>query len=637
MIHRGLGILIASFILTACGGSDSTSTQEVFTPDPKSIETVAFVDALNKPLTSADVVFIPESQEPNNSLRLIDASTEENIVCDVNLDKNSLTAMTDEQGDLTLQGLAPGDYQVNICKADVTVSMQFTILNKNAATAAVIAAPLTVDDEGVATELPEGSIIVAVSGVIYSDEGVIANAQVAISGGTLTNGAITTAITDDNGFYSIVINVNANKLTALQNATIQIVAEGFESLNIEGQDFTQFSAFSGVNIKLTAVEDDVAELAYEENFEILSSNATCGEWTSEALNANEINLWHTHVSGLAIVNQAYIANLVSLAPNDDSEGKVPDPIEGSNACWYGKTSFDGSVEEGNFLNEVSDIGVVGSEIEVAQAQEETGNELNGGTSAQEHAGALISPRIDFSNESTPLSLTFKTWWEIEAVNPNENGYDIMSVEYQIEGEDEWVTLVRLNPLADPVGIYNLESLPYSSTGFNRAPLWLEQAPISLDSLAGQVFKLRFSFSTQDNLFNGFRGWLLDDVKISYQVGTFPLLGESDRIIIDEGEAPYYDETFNDETEKTQFTTSLTIKSLDSVSAQLRFYSLAGQPLFDAFAITSVVQGILQDIELIGDATEPDGEYKLAVELVDASGQVKAIYTFYDEAVSEQEF
>jgi hypothetical protein len=629
MIYRGLGILAASIILTACGGSSDPDTEippseEVFTPTQQSIESVSVVDALNKPLTSADVVFTPQSQVSNFSVAMAEGSA-----CEVTIADNSLTDMTDEQGNLILEGLIPGTYQVEICKEGISISMLITILDENAATAAVIAAPLTVDEEGNVAELPDNNIIVAVSGIIYSDDGVIANAQVALSGGALTNGAITTVITDENGFYSIVINVNKSKLAALQSATLQVVADGFEKLNIEDQNFTQFSAFSGVNVQLEEVSGDAVAFAYEENFEVLSSGATCGEWTSEVLPSDfngidevEItmgeSLWHSHASGLEITNQAYLANLVSLAPNDLSEGKVPNPIEGLSACWYGKTADNGSLEEGNFLNEAKE-----GEGEYV---------LGGGTSTSANSGALISPRIDFSAEVAPLALTFKTWWEIEAVNPNENGFDLMSVEYQIEGEADWITFARLNPLADPVGINNLESLPYSSSGFNQAPLWLDQAPISLDSLAGKVFKLRFAFSTKDELYNGFRGWLLDDVKVSYEEGTFPLWNEVDRVLIGDGgeDFPSLSKVFFDDTDETQFSTNLTVRSKDSVTAQLRMYSLDGEALLGVIAIADLVQGEVQDIQLIGEMVEPEVDYKVVVELINTSGQVVANFTFWDE-------
>jgi hypothetical protein len=526
MIFRGLGILAVSLILTACDSSgsksDSTGSSEVFTPQTQSIEKIKIVDALNKPLTEADAVFTPTS-----------ASTlQGDNSCTVNVEENASTGTTDSQGSLDLVGLVPGDYQVFICKEGERVSLKLTIASENAASTSIIAVPLTVDTEGSVSELPEGAyIIVAISGVIYSDDGVVENAQVALSGGTLTNGAMATAITDKNGFYSVVINMNIANLAALQNTTVQVVAEGFDAINITGKNFTLSSAFSGVNIKLTDAKESILSTVYEESFEISYSDAICGQWTAEILESEEgpvgpvemedsdallqEGLWHAHESGLNITNQAYLQNLVSLAPNDLSQGKVPNPIEGSKACWYGKTKLDGSIEEGNFLNE------------------EGGNtgELNGGTSIRSNSGAIVSPRIDLSAEAAPLALTFKTWWEIEAVNPNENGFDLMSVEYKIEGTDdgegEWITIARLNPLTDPVVDLDLSPLPYSNLGFNQAPAWLTQEPISLDNLAGKVFQLRFSFSTVDGLFNGFRGWLVDDVKVINEVGTFPLWEEFD--------------------------------------------------------------------------------------------------------------
>lgn len=575
MILRGLGILAASFILTACGGSSSGSDsnsstlpdKESFSLNVQSIKTISVVDALNRPLTDADVVFTPSTPAKTASVALVVAEEIE-ISCTTGLAENAITGQTDSLGALTIDNLAPGTYQVRICKGEESVTIDFTILANNAAPSAVIAAPVSVDENTGAMSVIEGeSLIVSVSGIIYSDEGVVANAQVALSGGVLTNGAIATTITDEDGFYSIVINMNISKLAALESTVIQVVAEGFKDLNVAAQDFSLFSAFAGVNIKLVAESAVPAMLVYQENFEVLYSGKTCGEWTAEALeieddysyemvmapSAVEVvepvpsgpdNLWHTHTSGLNIINQAYIANLVSLAPNDMSEGKVPNPAEGSKACWYGRGDVNGGIEEGNFLNEYETIEEGSEVIPVAVSEEciECGQsgEMNGGTSIRAHSGAITSPVIDLSSETIPLALTFKTWWEIEAVNPNENGFDLMSVEYKIqgagEGEGEWITIARLNPLTDPVmgdSEISLESIPYSNLGFNQAPLWVKQAPISLDRLAGKVFQLRFSFSTQDELYNGFRGWLLDDVKITHVEGTFPLWDEKGEILPEE--------------------------------------------------------------------------------------------------------
>src|SRR5690606_14312584 len=84
-----------------------------------------------------------------------------------------------------------------------------------------------------------------------------------------------------------VINMNIANLAALQNTTIQVVAEGFDTININGKDFTLFSAFSGVNIKLIEATESTLSSVYEENFEISHSDAICGEWTAGVLESEE--------------------------------------------------------------------------------------------------------------------------------------------------------------------------------------------------------------------------------------------------------------------------------------------------------------------------------------------------------------
>mgnify|MGYP000359694147 CR=1 FL=1 len=665
MIYRGFGIIAASLILTACGGSSSSDTNSDiipndvsekidFVPVQKTIQNIRVVDALNRPLSDAEVVFTPVPSQTAQFMAFSIVSAEDvEAGCFSSITSNSTQGHTDAQGSLNVIDLAAGVYDVVICKSGLSVNIQLTINDDNAAKDSVIAVPVTVETiagEDVVSELPKNTLIVAVSGVIYSNEGVVEGAQIALSGGVLTNGSIAATITDARGFYSLVINMKESKLPALQNASIQIIADGFEKINLTGQDFTKFGAFSGINLKLTELPSENKAYAYHENFETLYSDATCGRWISQdlAIEFNEDlgmevmtvestlpeNLWHTHESGLNIINQAYLSSLVSLAPYDSSEGKVPDPVEGSKACWYGRGYANGDVEEGNFLNEYEEFGDSTSSIEEECLECTEVSIMNGGTSIRPHAGAVVSPIIDLSSETAPLALTFKTWWEIEAVNPNDTGFDLMSVEYQIEGEQEWYTLSRLNPLADPAGIENLESLPYTNAGFNQAPNWLIQDPIIIDKLAGNVFKLRFAFSTVDELYNGFRGWLLDDVKISHEVGNVLPWSELDRII----EINDYSETLETQPVGTEFSVSLNIKSLYATAVQLRFYTLEGEAISQAFAITSVDKGEKQDITLIDTAVKPTVEaWKLVAELIDGNGSVLSQYfvgNSYEDPIEE---
>ncbi|WP_028671046.1 hypothetical protein [Saccharospirillum impatiens] len=64
-------------------------------------------------------------------------------------------------------------------------------------------------------------------------------------------------------------------------------------------------------------------------------------------------------------------------------------------------------------------------------------------------------------------------------------------------------------------------LPFSNRGYNKAPAWLWQEPIDISDYTGEQLRLRFTFDTVDELYNGFRGWLVDEVRILNQAGTFP--------------------------------------------------------------------------------------------------------------------
>jgi hypothetical protein len=318
-------------------------------------------------------------------------------------------------------------------------------------------------------------------------------------------------------------------------------------------DVTTSGASAGLNFML-APEVDPPEVYYSENFEQTAEGAVCGTWTEEyvastleldscfdcgvseelvaasVVSAQAVTapllLWNSHSVGRSIYNQAYLDGLVSLAPNDVSEGLVVDP-QSNAACWYGN-DVTGTQSTGNFIGE-------------PDTEFNDDNPLNGGESLVANGAAIVSPQIDLTGLVAPVALSFDTWWEIESVNPNELGFDIMAVEYSTDNGESWSTLARLNPYTDPISgdedwvpgeteaesIHPRAPIPYSNTGFNSAPLWLQQEPISLDALIGNVVLLRFAFRTQDELYNGFRGWVIDNVEISASKGTFPIFDDSE--------------------------------------------------------------------------------------------------------------
>src|SRR5690606_34197784 len=475
------------------------------------------VDASGAPLANASVTITPVTagaQMAATAMVMTSAADSQNLT-------------TDQDGNLTLNDLAPGTYTLTITVGSVTVTSTIVMEANNAASNTTVAAPVIVDGDSV-TPL-QGvngenlAIFASISGVIYSTSGPVTGAQISISGGAETNGAVASDVTDAEGRYLLIINVSLDKLSAMQSAKLRVVKDGFINFS---QDFnpTTALAFIGQNVALQPATTGSNAVVYSDNFNQTLSGATCGGWTTTALSndyynseyqglaaadaSTLTNLWHTHTAGLNITNAAFTANLVQLAPDDSSAGKIPEPFDGG-ACGYGQAT-------GNDLGTGNCLGT----FESTQA----GSELYGGTSDRENGGVLVSPTIDLTNEAAPLALSFRTWWEIESENPNESGFDLMIVEYSLDNGSTWNDLARLNPFTDPEsGDINRFPLPFSNRGFNRAPAWLWQEPIDISALAGApTAKLRFVFSTEDGLYNGFRGWLIDDVRITREQGTFPL-------------------------------------------------------------------------------------------------------------------
>jgi len=90
-------------------------------------------------------------------------------------------------------------------------------------------------------------------------------------------------------------------------------------------------------------------------------------------------------------------------------------------------------------------------------------------------------------------------------------YDVMSVEYSIDGGATWTPAASLNPTNNPAG---RDDQSYAADGLGEPPAWHHYIA-DLSPAAGHPdVRLRFTFSTNDQLFNGFRGWMLDNIDVS---------------------------------------------------------------------------------------------------------------------------
>ena len=194
--------------------------------------------------------------------------------------------------------------------------------------------------------------------------------------------------------------------------------------------------------------------------------------------------WHAStLTGLT--NTAY-PTLVSGASGDNSPGALPAPFAGTSALWFGNESGD---SHGNYAGALAD------------------NTQAGGTSAEAHSGVAMSPVFTVPNTSNGVQLTFQSWFEIESVNPS--NFDLMEVSIHDLDANSSAILVHLNPTTDPGGS---AMTPLTSGGFNQPPVWV---PIARDLSAyrGHRVQLTFSFDTRDVLYNGFRGWIVDNVAL----------------------------------------------------------------------------------------------------------------------------
>ena len=183
---------------------------------------------------------------------------------------------------------------------------------------------------------------------------------------------------------------------------------------------------------------------------------------------------------LGISNVAYPAQLESWVLNAAGQvvpgAALPGPFSGAKALWFGNPA--------------------------------TGNFVSASTTAQN----ATSPPVRLPTSGS-ITLQFKSWWEIEGVNPR--SFDLLQLQVLNEAGGI-VRVVQYNPPSDPPSPFDRSRMPFTSNGFNTAPVWTNQS-LDLTPFQGQTVRIRFVFRTVDGAYNYFRGWIIDDVVI--RVGT----------------------------------------------------------------------------------------------------------------------
>lgn len=323
----------------------------------------------------------------------------------------------------------------------------------------------------------ESGLVGSISGqVVNQNDEPIAGASVRISGGEQTNGYFASAVTNSAGEYVIS---NISKTAS------------------NGQPIPSFIMEASASMHSTVVREEVIVLAgldRAENFrlnEVIYTEGVIYESSFEdGLGGWEATgMWHLEaLPGNSLYNLLVEGGYVAFAPDELSDfAYLPQAIHGNFVWWYGEAdtgTFIGTQREGDYP-------------------------LSGGMSVSSNDGTLTSPPISLSDASNP-QLDLQTWWEIESVNPNSNGFDLMHIAISQDGEN-FITVRTLNPYVDP-NDSDRDAKPFSSAGFNRMPVWANET-LDLSSYAGSEIRIRFTFSTIDSLYNGFRGWVIDNLRV----------------------------------------------------------------------------------------------------------------------------
>lgn len=391
----------------------------------------------------------------------------------------AMVTVTDMSGGQIAQVLtdAVGNYLVSVDPGTFNLSVAKDGYQTQSATSVIVGNP-SLPDVFVGFMPVDNSITVpvgALCGTVLSASGApLANATVAISAEdeSLTNGYFTSVMSDALGKFAIgAIPLEAAK-GIIPAFKVKVMQGNF--VDVTHNIVIDQNTLIVKNVSL--VNQNVpGNTVFTEGFE-----AETG-WTYDGFFHRQQNA--------AIQNSNYTMQYVKLAPNDNTNGFIPQAYAGVYSAWYGQES-------------------TGSFIGVPSEWQDT---MSGGTSLNANEGYMLSPEMTLTSQLQEASLSFWTWFDIESVNPNASGFDVMEV-FIVEAGGTETSLGRLNPFSDPI-LENRASLPFTSGGFNKAPLWV-LAEYDLTEFVGKTIQLKFHFETRDGLYNGFRGWFVDNILVT---------------------------------------------------------------------------------------------------------------------------
>ena len=193
-------------------------------------------------------------------------------------------------------------------------------------------------------------------------------------------------------------------------------------------------------------------------------------------------LWH-YIQNDSSIENSFGCPTCTQAVALVGDWKIPNCQSGSQCVWYGDDNT------GSFC------------INAYTTSVNSG--CHGGTTS----GTFTSPNIELDDYDV-INLTFWTWWEVESVNPH--AYDVLSI-HASKNNGPFAQLAKVSPAVDPVG-FDKAKKPFTNMGFNTSPEW-QQSSYSMAAFKNSNVKIQFRFNSKDGLFNGFRGWLIDNLVV----------------------------------------------------------------------------------------------------------------------------
>jgi len=276
---------------------------------------------------------------------------------------------------------------------------------------------------------------------------------------------------DENGYYSIlnapIIFDDFNE--PITTYRMLVHAEGYQTALIEPIPVMQDQTFYNV---VTLIPEPVTAVIWEDSFE-----STPTDWSINGL-------WHVQTWNTSIVNISYdpMYNFLVI-PADEGPivGNIPEPVDGANYLWYGVEA------DGNFLD----------------SWDPGQGSYTGGLSEFEHFGTATSPEIDLTGY-TNARVEFDFCYDIESQIPS--SFDETRFWIVQGGGDNFVQFY--NTFVDPGPSY----WSVSMAGWHRTSIWAHFS-YDLTPYVGDQINLRYTFGTNDSMYNGGRGSFIDNVKV----------------------------------------------------------------------------------------------------------------------------